>query len=115
MNGMWLKLGQHTVVAAAIRQAVIQPDHPSATQTWTHVADQLRPRFGKFARPHGSLGSVPNPLPMSKFSILFASARFEGGTGGDRCDCEGQDTIKGETRGDRGRTTAWGCHPCPTC
>src|SRR4051794_27095842 len=26
-----------------------------------------------------------------------------------------QGGTKGETRGDRGRTTAWGCHPCPTC
>ena len=42
--------GQHTVVAAAIRQAFIQPDHASATQTWRHVADQLRPRFDKLAR-----------------------------------------------------------------
>jgi putative transposase len=42
--------GQHTVVAAAIRQAFIQPDRESATQTWRHVADQLRPRFDKLAR-----------------------------------------------------------------
>ena len=39
--------GQHTMVAAAIRQAFIQPDHASATQTWRHVADQLRPRWPK--------------------------------------------------------------------
>jgi putative transposase len=39
--------GQHTVVAAAIRQAFIQPDHASATQTWRHVADQLRGRWPK--------------------------------------------------------------------
>ena len=42
--------GQHTVVAAAIRQAFIQPDRESAGQTWRHVADQLRPRFEKLAR-----------------------------------------------------------------
>jgi transposase-like protein len=31
--------GQHTVVAAAIRQAFTQPDRDSAGQTWRHVAD----------------------------------------------------------------------------
>jgi transposase-like protein len=39
--------GQHTMVAAAIRQAFIQPDHAAATQTWRHVADQLRERWPK--------------------------------------------------------------------
>ena len=41
--------GQHTMVAAAIRQAFIQPDRESAAQTWRHVADQLRPRWPKLA------------------------------------------------------------------
>lgn len=36
-----------TVVAAAIRQAFIQPDHAAATTTWRHVADQLRSRWSK--------------------------------------------------------------------
>lgn len=43
--------GQHTMVAAAIRQAFIQPDHDNAALTWRHVADQLRvrwPRLGSF-------------------------------------------------------------------
>jgi len=39
--------GQHTMVAAAIRQAFIQPDHDGAVQTWRHVADQLRARWPK--------------------------------------------------------------------
>ena len=39
--------GQHTMVAAAIRQAFIQPDHTSATQTWRQIADQLRGRWPK--------------------------------------------------------------------
>jgi putative transposase len=39
--------GQHTMVAAAIRQTFIQPDHASALQTWRHVADQLRGRWPK--------------------------------------------------------------------
>jgi putative transposase len=42
--------GQHTVVAAAIRQAFIQPDRESAGQVWCHVADQLRGKFEKLAR-----------------------------------------------------------------
>jgi putative transposase len=41
--------GQHTVVAAAIRQAFIQPDREGAGQTWRHVADQLRARWPKLA------------------------------------------------------------------
>ena len=38
---------QPTVVAAAIRQAFVQPDHASATKAWRHVADQLRARWPK--------------------------------------------------------------------
>ena len=41
--------GQHTMVAAAIRQAFIQPDRTSAGQTWRHVADQMRARWPKLA------------------------------------------------------------------
>jgi putative transposase len=41
--------GQHTVVAAAIRQAFNQPDRESAGATWRHVADQLRARWPKLA------------------------------------------------------------------
>jgi putative transposase len=41
--------GQHTVVAAAIRQAFNQPDRDGASQTWRHVADQLRGRWPKLA------------------------------------------------------------------
>ena len=39
--------GQHAMVAAAIRQAFIQPDRRSAGETWRHVADQLRARWPK--------------------------------------------------------------------
>jgi transposase-like protein len=38
---------QQTVVAAALRQAFLQPDQGSARQTWRHVADQLRQRWPK--------------------------------------------------------------------
>jgi putative transposase len=41
--------GQHTVVAAAIRQAFTQPEQESAGQAWRHVADQLRARWPKLA------------------------------------------------------------------
>jgi transposase-like protein len=39
--------GQNTVVAAAIRQVFLQPDHAAATQVWRQVADQLRTRWPK--------------------------------------------------------------------
>src|SRR4051794_4181167 len=41
--------GQHTMVAAAIRQAFLQPDAAAAHNTWRHVADQLRARWPKLA------------------------------------------------------------------
>jgi len=37
------------MVAAAIRQAFLQPDADAAHQTWRHVADQLRGRWPKLA------------------------------------------------------------------
>jgi transposase-like protein len=43
--------GQQSMVAAALRQAFIQPDRTSASQTLRHVADQLRakwPKLGAF-------------------------------------------------------------------
>ena len=40
---------QHTVVAAAIRQAFGQPDRVQAGETWRHVADQVRARWPKLA------------------------------------------------------------------
>lgn len=39
--------GQNTMVAAAIRQVFLQPDHAAATQVWRQVADQLRARWPK--------------------------------------------------------------------
>jgi transposase-like protein len=41
--------GQHTMVAAALRQAFLQPDQATARQTWRQVAEQLRPRWPKLA------------------------------------------------------------------
>ena len=35
------------MVAAASRQAFIQPDHDNAVHSWRHVADQLRARWPK--------------------------------------------------------------------
>ena len=40
---------QTTVVAAALRQAFLQPDQEGARQVWRQVADQLRPRRPKLA------------------------------------------------------------------
>src|SRR3954470_15026930 len=41
--------GQHTMVAAAIRQAFLQSDAEAAHNAWRHVADQLRARWPKLA------------------------------------------------------------------
>ena len=41
--------GQHTMVAAAIRQAFLQPAAEAAHQTWRRVADQLRQKWPKLA------------------------------------------------------------------
>jgi putative transposase len=41
--------GQHTVVAAAIRQAFEQPDRKHTSETWHKVAEQLGPRWPKLA------------------------------------------------------------------
>jgi putative transposase len=40
---------QHTMVAAALRQAFLQADDAAAHQTWRHVADQLRARWPRLA------------------------------------------------------------------
>src|SRR5918998_1240931 len=42
--------GQQTMVAAALRQAFLQPDQEGARQAWRHLADQFRPRWPKLAR-----------------------------------------------------------------
>ena len=41
--------GQHTMVAAALRQAFLQADQESARQAWRQLADQLRPRWPKLS------------------------------------------------------------------
>jgi transposase-like protein len=41
--------GQHTMVAAALRQAFLQPDQEAARQAWRQLADQLRPRWPKLS------------------------------------------------------------------
>jgi len=41
--------GQHTMVAAALRQAFLQADREAAGQVWRQVADQLRTRWPKLA------------------------------------------------------------------
>ena len=71
--------GQYSMVAAALRQAFLQPDQAAAMQTWRHVADQLRQRWPKlgalmddseadvlaylgFPPPHRSKLHSTNPL-----------------------------------------------------
>jgi transposase-like protein len=58
--------GQHTMVAAALRQAFLQPDADTAQHTWRQVADQLRPRWPKLAAlmdesEHDVLAYMPFP------------------------------------------------------
>ncbi len=40
---------QHSMVAAALRQAFLQADQDAARQAWRQLADQLRPRWPKLA------------------------------------------------------------------
>lgn len=40
---------QHSMVAAALRQAFLQPDRAAAAQTWRQVADQMRRRWPKLS------------------------------------------------------------------
>ena len=40
---------EHSMVSAAIRSVFAQDNQADASQTWRHVADQLRQRFGKLA------------------------------------------------------------------
>ena len=40
---------QHTMVAAALRQAFLQAGQEAARQTWRQLADQLRPRWPRLA------------------------------------------------------------------
>jgi putative transposase len=51
MRNAWAHVskGQHTVVAAAIRQAFEQPDRKHAGDTWRHVAEQVRTGWPKLA------------------------------------------------------------------
>ena len=45
----WYK-GQQTMVAAALRQAFLQPDQDGARRIWRQMADQFRPRWPKLAK-----------------------------------------------------------------
>jgi hypothetical protein len=45
----YISSGQHTVIAAAVRQAFDQPDRAHAGETWRKVAEQLCPRGPKLA------------------------------------------------------------------
>src|SRR3712207_2720739 len=60
--------GQHTMVAAALRQAFLQVDQEAARQAWRQLADQLRPRWPKLAglmddSEHDVLAYMSFPVP----------------------------------------------------
>ena len=61
--------GQHTMVAAAIRQAFLQTNAEAAHQTWRHVADQLRPRWPKLAALMDDSETTSSPTSPSRPSI----------------------------------------------
>ena len=63
---------QETVVAAAIRQAFIQPDRETAGQVWRHVADQLFEKLGRLMdeAEHDVLASPPTDPKPSPCPIL---------------------------------------------
>ncbi len=42
--------GQQTMVAAALRQAFLQPDQDGARRVWRQMADQFRPRWPKLSK-----------------------------------------------------------------
>lgn len=46
----YVLIGQHTMGAAALRQAFPQLDQAAARQTWRHVADQFRTRWLKLVQ-----------------------------------------------------------------
>ena len=78
--------GQHTVVAAAIRQAFNQPDRKTAVETWRHVADQLRARWPKLADlmdaergRRARLHELPGPAPHQAAQHQPARAPQQGG------------------------------------
>jgi putative transposase len=60
--------GQHTMVAAALRQAFLQPDQDTARQTWRQVADQLRARWPKLATLMDESEHECSPTWSSPFS-----------------------------------------------
>src|ERR1700742_2925102 len=58
--------GQQTMVAAALRQAFLQPDQDSARRLWRQMADQFRPRWPKLGKlldesEHDVLGYMSFP------------------------------------------------------
>src|SRR5215469_144530 len=61
--------GQHTMVAAAIRQAFLQPDADAAHQIWRHVADQLRQKWPKLAALMDDSERLDRSLALDRNSV----------------------------------------------
>jgi putative transposase len=59
--------GQHSMVAAALRQAFLQADQDAARQVWRQVADQLRPRWPKLSGLMDE--SEPDVLAYTAFPV----------------------------------------------
>ena len=67
--------GQHTVVAAALRQAFVQTDAATAHQTWRQVADQLSAR--ETLASIEQIAILPTPLEPLVGSALDLLLPFE--------------------------------------
>jgi hypothetical protein len=90
--------GQHTMVAAAIRQAFLQTD--AAHQTWRHVADQLRGRWPKLAAL----------MDDSEHDVLAYMTMLSRGDYHWKHECCWYAVREGKTshwQGDRTQTTVW--------
>lgn len=62
---------QHTMVAAALRQAFQRPDHAAARMALLHVADRMRARWPKLVTSNHTLISTT-------LTDLIASCQSDG-------------------------------------
>ena len=67
--------GQHTVIAAAIRQAFDQPDRAHAGETWRKVAEQLGPNWPTSWTPASTTCWPTCPSPASTAPSCTAPTR----------------------------------------
>ena len=76
-----LPKGQHSGVAAAIRQAFNQPDQKNAVDIWRHLADQLRSALAALAEACGPdrLAALIEESAVDVLAHMAFPARHEPG------------------------------------